>query len=226
MEGLSITQSVATTLQIFDISVPLRSGMPAWPSSIGCTVERMIGLVPTKSEVINSALHLDLHCGTHVDAPLHCIPSGSSVEGIDLHSCIGPAFVADMRGIRGIGARHLQDRVPTGTQRLLLKTDNGPLWGSSSFVEGFSALSLEGAQWVADQKMRLIANDYLSIQLFGGDPRTHLVLMNAGTTILEGVDLSAVDSGPYHLVCLPLRIVGAEAAPARVVLIAAGGRDV
>ena len=37
--------------------------------------------------------------------------------------------------------------------------------------------------------------------------------------ILEGLDLRGVAAGPYRLVCLPLRIEGADGAPARAVLI-------
>jgi arylformamidase len=37
--------------------------------------------------------------------------------------------------------------------------------------------------------------------------------------IVEGLDLSGVAPGTYELVCLPLKIVGGDGAPARAVLI-------
>jgi arylformamidase len=36
--------------------------------------------------------------------------------------------------------------------------------------------------------------------------------------IIEGLDLRAVEPGPYELLCLPLRIVGSDGAPARALL--------
>jgi kynurenine formamidase len=70
-----------------------------------------------------------------------------------------------------------------------------------------------------ERLLLLVGNDYLSVQLFGGDPRTHTILMETGVAILEGVDLSEVAGGPDQLLCLPLGIRGAEAAPARAVLV-------
>jgi arylformamidase len=205
-------------MRILDISVPLRTGMPHWPNSPGCTVTRVLDQL-AGDEVTSSSIDLDVHCGTHLDAPLHYLRNGASVDDTDLGSCVGPAFVADLRGITEIGSGQLEARVPQGETRLLLKTDNSALWRKPHFVKNFAALTVDGAQWVADRGMRLVANDYLSIQLFNGDPRTHRVLMEAGVIILEGVDLSEAAPGTYDLICLPLRIADAEGAPARAVLL-------
>lgn len=205
-------------MRILDISVPLRAETPRWPGSSGCTV-RKVSDQAAGDEVTNSTIDMDVHCGTHVDAPLHLLRNGSPVDGTDLASCIGPAFVADLRGVREIDAHHLEALVPSDVTRLLLKTDNSLLWSEPLFVEEFAALTPAGAQWVADRGICLVGIDYLSIQLFGGEPRTHVVLMEAGVVILEGVDLTNVEPGSYELICLPLRLAGAEAAPARAVLL-------
>jgi arylformamidase len=162
---------------------------------------------------------MDVHSGTHLDAPLHLLPEGASVDETDLGACIGPAFVADLRGVKEIKATDLEPRVPSDVARLLVRTDNSLLWNEPRFVEDFAALTVDGAQWIANRRIRLVAIDYLSIEQFGGDSSAHLVLMEAGVVILEGVDLSEVESGRYGLICLPLRVAGAEAAPARVVLV-------
>ena len=60
--------------------------------------------------------------------------------------------------------------------------------------------------------------DYLSIQRFNDSNATHEVLLGAGVVVLEGVNLTDVSQGYYDLTCLPLRVVGAEGAPARVIL--------
>ena len=60
--------------------------------------------------------------------------------------------------------------------------------------------------------------DYLSIQRYADPDATHRTLLGAGVAVLEGLDLADAPLGLYELICLPLRLVGAEAAPARVVL--------
>jgi arylformamidase len=46
----------------------------------------------------------------------------------------------------------------------------------------------------------------------------HRILLRGGVVILEGLALGGVPPGEYELVCLPLAIVGADGAPARVLL--------
>jgi hypothetical protein len=60
--------------------------------------------------------------------------------------------------------------------------------------------------------------DYLSVGGFHVDgAATHRILLEAGIWLLEGLDLSGLSPGPVELICLPLRLVGAEGAPARAV---------
>lgn len=209
-------------MQIIDISVPVRRRMPLWPDSVGCAVHRVLD--QSKGDAVTaSVVTMDLHCGTHLDAPMHVMRDGATVRETNLDSCIGPAFVVDLRGIRQITWEHLEERVPEGVSRLLLKTDNSSLWDSELFSEDFSALTVSGAYWVVDRGIRLVASDYLSIQLFGGDPDTHVALLESGVVVLEGINLTGAEPGSYELVCLPLAIDDAEAAPARAILIRRDG---
>ena len=40
-------------------------------------------------EIVNSSVHM----GTHVDAPIHIVPSGKSIEEIPLDAFVGPGAV-------------------------------------------------------------------------------------------------------------------------------------
>ena len=68
-------------------------------------------------------------------------------------------------------------------------------------------------------KVRTVGVDYLSVGGFYADgPETHHALLSAGVWIIEGMNFAGVDPGRYQLICLPLRIQGADGAPARVIL--------
>ena len=60
--------------------------------------------------------------------------------------------------------------------------------------------------------------DYLSVGGMKSGAETHRVLLGAGVWIIEGLDLTGVGAGDYELVCLPVRLVGADGAPARALL--------
>src|SRR5919204_521516 len=79
----------------------------------------------------------------------------------------------------------------------------------------FARLDGEGARLLLERGVKLVGVDYLSV----GDEEAHHALLGAGVVPVEGLDLRAVEPGPYELVCLPLRVVGADGAPARAILI-------
>jgi arylformamidase len=206
--------------ELIDITARLRPGMPTWPGSERLRVRRARSIAAGDS-VNETWLEMNVHSGTHTEGPLHFIDDGEPLEQTPLDAFVGPVIVAAIPTVRQISRAELEAAgIPDGTQRLLLRTHNSDelLLQADDFTEDFAALTLDGARWVADRGLKLVGIDYLSIQMFGGDPETHRVLMRAGVAILEGLDLSNVEPGPYRLTCMPLRLADAEAAPARAIL--------
>lgn len=202
---------------LIDISVALHSDMPTWPGSSGVLIQQARAIA-AGDPANESKLEMNVHCGTHVESPLHFIDGGGRMDSVRLDALVGPARVEHIRDDVAIGPEELA-AVPVGTERLLLRTRNSELWQSAEpFRKDYVALTLDGARWIADRGMRLVGVDYLSVQRWGDDPETHRVLMRAGVTILEGIDLSNAPAGEYRLTCLPLRIEATEAAPARAIL--------
>jgi arylformamidase len=206
--------------KIIDISVPLHCNMPIWPNSAGIRLIQTMSM-ERNDPFNNSCLTCDVHIGTHIDAPLHFIKNGNSVEKISLDTLIGPAFVVYIPQVETITAEILSAlTLPSGTKRLLLRTENSVLWekGITNFSPGYVALNIDAAKWIVEQGIRLIGIDYLSIQSYNGNHETHRILLGAGVIIVEGLNLTNVEPGKYELICLPLKLVGSDGAPARVVL--------
>jgi arylformamidase len=205
---------------IIDISLPLHFKMPKWPGSEGIKIHRSKRL-EVGDKVNNSKLECDVHIGTHVDAPLHFIEDGSTVEALPLNLLIGPAVVAAIPEAKVVTAKHLASiGLPPKTERLLLRTRNSDLWASNvtEFREDYTALTADAAQWLVDREIGLVGIDYLSIQIFSDPPATHEILLKGKVVILEGLNLADVKPGKYELICLPIRLVGTEGAPARALL--------
>ena len=206
---------------IIDISVPLQSGIPVWPGSPGFRLFQTMRI--DAGEVANvSQLETDVHIGTHVDAPWHFVSGGKTVEQLSLEVLIGTAVVAHLPQINAVTPEDLEAlALPPNTQRLLLRTRNSQLWANqvSEFQIDFVALTADAAQWVVNQGIQLIGVDYLSVQRYYDSPLTHEILLGAGVVIVEGLNLTDVAPGLYDLVCLPLKLVGSDGAPARAVLL-------
>jgi len=207
-------------MRIYDVSVPIRSGMVVWPGDAEVVVETVRSQADGSRANV-SAARLGLHTGTHVDAPCHFITGAASMDALALDVLIGPAWVADMGEVAAISAEDLaRAGVPTGTERLLLKTPNSALWDRPEFCPDFAHLTPDAARWVVEQGIRLVGVDYLSVEAFTGDGTTHEILLEAGVAVVEGLNLADVAQGWYEMYCLPLKVLGGDGAPARAVLVA------
>ena len=143
------------------------------------------------------------------------------MENLPLDLLVGSAFVVELNVNGQISALDLQSAsIPQGTKRLLIKTDNSRLWadGIKEFKEDFIALEADAAAYLVDQGVEIVGIDYLSIAPFVDPAPTHRILLDAEVLVIEGLNLSGIDSGEYTLLCLPLKISGSDGAPARVLL--------
>jgi arylformamidase len=123
------------------------------------------------------------------------------------------------RAITAIGAEELRVAGVRDVDRVLLKTRNGELLDKDEFEEGFAHITGDGAQYLVEQGVRLVAIDYLSVEAFDADePRAHQALLEKEIVVVEGVDLRQVPPGRYELLCLPLKVSGIDGAPLRAVL--------
>jgi len=207
-------------MEIFDVTVPVRSGMVVYegdpPVRLGTHTALAAGDSCTVSKV-----EFGVHTGTHVDAPGHYIEGAPGVEALPLDALLGPAWVVDATGrATDIGEDALATLdLPAGAQRILFKTDNSQLWDLDRYDDGYIGLTPGAAVRLVERGVRLVGADYLSIAPSADPATTHLVLLRAGVVILEGLDLRGVTPGPYELRCLPLRLDCADGAPARAVLV-------
>jgi arylformamidase len=209
------------TARWHDISVALDGELPIWPDSPGVYTKLRMAIGQGDDANVTQ-LSIDVHSGTHVDAPRHCIDDGATVEELGLDPFIGPAIVLDTGPAEEISASVLDAAmIPDDTERLLLRTANSsrPDMYQTPFDADYAALTLDGAEWLASRNLRLVGIDYLSIQRYSEPPDVHRALLGAGIPLLEGLSLAKVTPGAYELICLPMRLVNVEGAPARAILL-------
>jgi len=205
----------------YDVTLPFSADLPAWPSEPAPRITRIKS--QDRGDAANvTQIETHVHFGTHLDAPGHFLKNGGMVETLDLDDLIGPAWLADATGADAITADVLEQcAIPGGVERLLCRTDNSALWDDMAhpFFEDFVAISADGAGWLVERGIRLVGVDYLSVESYHtADYATHTTLLGAGVVAVEGLDLRAVPTGLFELACLPMKIAGADGAPARVVL--------
>ena len=203
--------------KILDVTVSLAPGMPAYPGDPPFEIEpvRRHGDAPFQL----SRMSLATHSGTHVDAPAHFVPGGATVDELPLEILLGKARVVEVVVRERVERADLEALDLRDDLRVLLKTRMSGQLQRPGFQEDHVYLSQDAALYLAQAGIKLVGFDYLSIDRFGStDFPAHHALLGAGVVIVEGLDLSAVEAGEYDMSCLPLRVLGGDGAPARVVL--------
>ena len=202
-------------MKLIDITVPYHPGMAAFP-----------GTEPPKFDQIRryEVDHKNIwsYCmttitGTHIEAPNHSVPDGVTVDKIDLHKCYGPCEVREVKGKDGlIQFTEVQD---IRAERVLFKTSNSDFIRQDKFYDDYVALSLEAAETLVANGVKLVGLDYYGIERRGSlDHPVHAALMKAGVVVLVGVDLTFVQPGAYTLIAMPQRLQGLDGSPVRAVL--------
>ena len=174
-----------------DITRPLEPGMTVYPG------DPAFELRTTQHDIYKvSSVAMSVHCGTHIDAPSHFLLPGDT-DDYPVSRLCGEAVVLDWTA-------DWPDRAG-GVPRVLLR--------------GGSGLSEAEARAAAEAGIRLIGTDRLSVAPFDAEAATHRALLSKGVCILENADLSHAPEGKYRLLCLPMKLKGAEGAPVRAFLI-------
>ncbi len=192
--------------------------MVIWPGDNPVRVDRVLKL--ENGDPFNlTHCRFTAHTGTHIDAPLHFVPQGVTMDSLSFDAVLGQCRVVEIHDPEAVRPSELPTDLVPG-ERLLFKTDNSRKYlRSKTFVEDFVYISKEAAEVLVAARVQTVGIDYLSVEGFREtSAHTHVILLGAGVWIVEGLDLASVEPGYYELACLPLRLAGAEGAPARAVL--------
>jgi arylformamidase len=206
----------------YDISIPLKQGMVYFPTDpappkIYRYSDRALG-----SKVTMCMIEMIGHTGTHVDAPLHFIPDGSTISDMPVDATIGPARVIAIKDKESIKASELKKNNIKKGERVLFKTCNSPsAYEAEKFIEDYCYLDDDAADYLVKVGVRLVGIDYITIGSYKRPEnigKTHTALLGAGIYVLENCALGKVPPGEYDLLCLPLLMLNGDAGPARAIL--------
>ena len=200
---------------IYDISVPLSPELAVWPGDPPVTREEL------GEHVRVSRWTLGSHAGTHVDAQTHYSAGPNTVEQLDPAILLGPCRVLDLGDASLVTGDLLAAHELTGVVRLLLRTRNSPRAqrDPALFFTDFVGLDAGAARLLLALGVKLLGTDGFSVEPYDGSGAVHELLLAAGVILLERLELSTVPAGEYTLLCAPLKLAGADGAPARVFLL-------
>ncbi|HVT80192.1 MAG TPA: cyclase family protein [Phycisphaerae bacterium] len=212
-------------MKIIDLSQPLFDGCP------NCPVHPPVRIEITGSHAKDGPegwhmehLSFTSHTGSHVDAPLHKLQGGDSLDAFPLECWTGPARVVDFRGAAAdarITAEMLSSRLPASIRDewILLATGFGDKRAKSQeWLHHPPVLAADGARWLVEKGARGVGIDHFSI----GDAETHSILLGKPVLIVEELHFPSevyALSQAVLFMALPIHLKSASGAPCRPVLV-------
>ena len=216
------TKNNTTNTNWVDVTVPLRNGMVVWPGDIKVEIIRRVSM--DRGDICNnSSINMGVHTGTHMDAPLHFIAKGKSIDQLPIDVTVGHARVIEIKDKVSIKPEELKQYNIKRGERIIFKTFNSPrCWEIDKFADDFVYITKSAAQFLVDAGVKLVGVDYLSVgspfDPEDGMKDVHDILLGAETWLIEGMNLEAVIAGNNNLICLPLKLINTEGSPVRVIL--------
>lgn len=197
-------------MKIYDISQEV-FGCQVYPGDP--TPKKRVISSMEKGDLYNlTAFSMCAHNGTHIDAPLHFIKDGKTVDSVSLDTFIGMAYVAEYNGI--VSADDATEILEKA------KKQNSEV-AKRILIKGDAEVSAEAAKVFAESNILLIGNESQTVGPENAPMEVHLILLGAGAVLLEGIRLAEVSEGVYFLNAAPLNLSGADGSPCRAILIAA-----
>jgi len=214
--------------ELYDITIRLGVESTVWPGDPEYSRE-LVSSIAEGSVSNVSLLRMTAHTGTHVDTPAHFLAGGRGLDDYGAGEFIRPACVIEVPDAAVIAPAAVEAADVRPGDAVLFKTRNsldGRIAAGEFFEDGVS-LSVEAARRCLDRRAGLVGIDYFTVDAYGDRGfGAHYLLLGAGVLILETINLRDVPPGRYTLLCLPLRLAGAEASPVRAVLLRGGlGQD-
>ncbi len=213
-------------MEMIDLSRVIYDGMPKIPVLPDVHVQRCLSL--EKGHPLNvTEISLPCHAGTHVDAPVHIVDSGKSIEEIPLEDFVGPGAVIPVkkRGGEEVTARDLEDSgVPVSRGDILMLFTGWDEKFESPDYNIHPYLSVDAAEWIVGKGVKLFGIDCITVDLptpmrqKGFEYPVHKILLGNGVLIAENVaNLGKIAGKKIRILALPLKVKGSDGAHARIV---------
>lgn len=203
-------------MPLLDITHPLSNATAPWPGDTPFHFE-FVCRISTGASANVGKFTSGIHSGTHMDAPLHYNDAGVSIDQLDLDLLIGPARVFLAQNTMLLTREHFAGLDGRATPRVLVRTNHCD--DKTKFPARIPVLAPDVPAWLGAQGVRLIGLDLPSVdQTDDPSMQIHHRLEKANIVIVENLDLRAAAPGTCELICLPLKLAGAEGSPIRAVL--------
>ena len=204
-------------MKIHDVTRLISEDMTVYKDRESKKIKRTVVADYEKADYYESRMDMDMHCGTHIDAPLHMIKGGDTIEKYDLSKFIGDCKLFDLTDVdEAIRKKDIENLDIQKDDIVIFKTKNS---FDEVYNPKFVYIEEDAAMYLSEKGIKTVGIDAMSIERDKKEHHSHKIILGANIGVIEDLYLKDVSEGQYFLSALPLNIRGSEASPIRAVLI-------
>lgn len=226
--------------KIVDLSQILYNCMPSWPTQPNFLYE-MVRNVARDGSTMHIIRQMTTHTGTHIDAPLHFVVGGKSVDQLPIESFVGEGLVIDLSHKRAgepivvDDIKAYEEHVKPGDVLMIYTGWDRKFGFNPEYLFEWPYLTEETAKHIVRMGVKALGIDTLSVggwdgnlpghgptAKIGSSAEVHRILLSAGIIIIEALrNLDKVLEGRKYrrayFIYAPIALVGADGGPCRTV---------
>jgi arylformamidase len=213
-------------MHIIDLSMPIHHGH----GRLGLEVEFDFPYNYENCGWLGSTFKMFSHYGSHVDAPNHFLEHGKGIDEAPLWKLLGPAAVVELSdhgreaGISGDTLEARGRHVVRNDIAILRTGWSDRHWGSDTFWKEGPYLAPDGADWLVERGVKAVVYDFAEEYVVrkpgftGPQCEVHHKILGADIYNIEYVrNLAAIKGERTAIIALPLKLVGLDGSPSRVI---------
>lgn len=194
-----------------DLSVSINEQTPVYPGDPAIIIERVATLA--KDDYCGHHISIGTHAGTHIDAPMHMLEGGKSLDQMPLEQFIGNGRLVEATGNNFDAVKKMNLKAG---DIVLFHTGMSDKYHDPIYFEDYPAMSQEVAEYLVESKVKMVGVDTCSIDNTDGFP-IHRILLGGDVLIIENLtNLDRLAGKKFKLFALPLNLQ-IDASPARVI---------
>lgn len=213
-------------MKIIDLSMPIHHG----DGRLGLEVAFDFPYNYENCGWLGSTFKMFTHYGSHVDAPNHFLEHGDAIDRAPLWKLIGPAAVVELSDHgreAAISGDTLEERgrhVGKNDIAVLRTGWSDKFWGTDAFWKEGPYLEKSGADWLVERGVKAVVYDFAEEYVVrkpgftGPECEVHHKILGADIYNIEYVrDLAAIKGERTAIIAMPLKLVGLDGSPSRVI---------
>ena len=178
----------------------------------------------------STILHIESHCGTHMDAPTHFLSKDQyrTIDQITVDEMVTKGVICDFTH-KNPGEGITRDELAEEAEKYDLSAGEYLIFDcgmepkdTDEYLRNFVYPEPDAAAYMVEKEITCFAIDALSADKPGAeleDHHVHYTLLPEDILIIEGVaNLSAVEAGRHDIICTPIPYQNRDGSPVRLLV--------